>query len=115
MAGFPPAREYLWAVLSARSASVEVAIGILVLDRSADRLYFRVNRNWRAENVDSQLWWDEFIQELSADCSDSGGLSLFEFLQDSASHFLTVSDARTVLCSDISSLLDVLYETHVHE
>jgi hypothetical protein len=111
-----PQRECLWSVVYvAAGENVRQAVGILLLDKAADAIHAKLKADWRATNEDDQLWWDEFRNDLLGQSAGAGGSFFFEMLQESASHFLTVSDARETDCRDISSLLEKLYAEHVSE
>jgi hypothetical protein len=107
--------ECWWSILFVGGPSSDHPLGILVLHKATDLFYAKLKDDWKAANENDQVWWDYFREELLERSGKAGGWSFVEQLQDSASHFVTVSDAEKTDCIDPASLLDTLYAHHIGE
>jgi hypothetical protein len=102
-----------WVTLFVSCDSRQQTVGVLLLDKAADSYYAKVSPTWRASNAADQLWWDAFTDELRENCGKPGGTWFFQMLQECASNWLLVSDAKQVWCDNVFSSVDNLYSENV--
>jgi phage repressor protein C with HTH and peptisase S24 domain len=111
---FAPKRgEYsvLEAVLPGRE---KINIGVLLLDISTNALHLRLRRDWETVGEEEDV---EVLAELKDDlenlASAQGGRAVFEWLEDSASQSIRVSDRRPITVLNFERTLGDLYREHV--
>jgi hypothetical protein len=104
----------MWSILFVKDLDERIPAGILFLDKALDSLYSKLTPDWTLQREEDQIVWEGFQEDLREQSGKAGTGSLFTFLQGSASHFLTVSDAKEIDCEgDIQSVVDALYRTYV--
>jgi hypothetical protein len=114
MSGSAQETACVWCVVYMGTAMQRTPAGILLLDSATDCLYAKLTPDPQTTDEDSNLWWSEFRDQMQADSGNAGGTALFQFLQESASLSVTVSDAQNLLCGDIKRCLETLYLIHVN-
>ncbi|MBV8832706.1 MAG: hypothetical protein JO108_26185 [Acidobacteriaceae bacterium] len=89
-------------------------IGVLLLDPQTDKLYLRLRRDWEeiADDDDIEVL-SELEDDLSAKGDESGGAVVFDFLENSASLSLRMTDRQAVSARDFDRKLAELYREHV--
>ncbi len=89
-------------------------IGVLLLDPATDTLRVRVRRDWEAVASEEDA---EVLAELEDDLlsqgRERGGTATLEFLENTASQSIRVTDRETVTVRDFDKKLGELYREHV--
>lgn len=89
-------------------------IGVLLLDPQSDTLYVRLRRDWESVASDEDA---EVLAELEDDlllqAKQRGGKSLLEYLENSASNSIRITDREHVTVRDFERKLGELYREHV--
>jgi SOS-response transcriptional repressor LexA len=91
-----------------------IALGILLYDPAADRLYCRLRENVHelADPEDAEVL--ELLEEdLAARAREMGGRQALESLEDSLSNVLRMTDRKRANVRDFSFTLQRLFEDHV--
>ncbi len=89
-------------------------IGVLLLDPKADTLYVRLRRDWESVAADEDA---EVLAELEDDllqqARERGGAGVLDFLENTASLSIRVTDREAVSVRDFEKSLGDLYRQHV--
>ena len=86
-------------------------IGILLLDPSSDRLYFRFRDNWASiADADDVEVLSLLAADLARKAREMGGRELLEWLEDTLSNALQLTERRRVHVTDFDSCLADLFE-----
>ena len=91
-----------------------VNAGILLEDPAADRLYLRLRRDWAliAETETEVL--SALEDDLAVRAHEMGGAKLLEYLRDTLSNVLRISEPRETMVEDFDLALSRLYREHIH-
>ncbi len=91
-----------------------VNAGILLEDPAADRLYLRLRRDWAliAETETEVL--SALEDDLAVRAHEMGAARLMEYLQDTLSNLLRISEPRETMVEDFDLALSRLYREHIH-
>jgi phage repressor protein C with HTH and peptisase S24 domain len=90
------------------------AIGVLLLDPTANNLYVRLRRDWQtvADEEDAEVL-TELEHDLSLQAQSEGGEAVLRNLEASASLALRISDREAISVQDFERTLSELYRQHV--
>ena len=102
--------SYDWIVLYRRTIAERRAVGILMLDRTADRLYANLKDAWEEEEV--MIWWNEFRLFIPASGLPEG-TSLFDDVLNNWSQAFVPGNLEQIKCKNLDSCLDLLYKIFV--
>jgi phage repressor protein C with HTH and peptisase S24 domain len=86
-----------------------VSAGVLLEDRSNDRLYVRLRRDWDVIAPGEAEVLSELEPDLAAKSQELGAAGLLNQLQDTLSNTLTISEPREVMVEDFNRALQRLY------
>ncbi|MGH9627148.1 MAG: S24 family peptidase [Bryobacteraceae bacterium] len=89
--------------------------GILLLDRSSNRLYLRFRRDLAeiTEDEDDLEVLAEIASDLESKASELGAAKVLEWLEDTVSNVLRVSDRESMLVENFDAAADRLYRRHI--
>jgi phage repressor protein C with HTH and peptisase S24 domain len=88
--------------------------GILIEDRTTDRLYLRLRRDWALiAGADAEVL-STVEDDLAAKAHEMGAARLLEYLQDTLSNVLRISPPQDTIVEDFDLALARLYREHVH-
>jgi len=88
--------------------------GILLLDCGANRLYLEILATVLADQArDFAELWAAITEDLNEKATAMGGRELLHWLEESASHFVRISEPEMITVSDFHKELRSLDETHV--
>ena len=105
-------REGRYAILQAELDGELTALGILLEDPEADRLYVRLRRDWHVVAPDDPVL-PLLDQDLELKAAEMGAGGLFAWLEENASANLRTTDRETVVVDDFERTLNRLYSRHV--
>jgi hypothetical protein len=90
-------------------------IGVLFADIDADRLYVRLNQDWWADfpNQDDVEVWRELVEDFGRRAQEMGAVHFLDWLQDTASHILSITARQPISFADPEITLGVLYRQHI--
>lgn len=88
-------------------------IGVLLEDPSADKLYVRLRRDWNAIAGEDADVFEALEEDLNAKASDMGAARLMEWLEDTLSNTVRITDREPVLVADFDRTLNRLYSRYV--
>jgi hypothetical protein len=105
-----------WSLLEvATSGSRPVPYGILLVDETTNELTVRLRDMQCFEELDEPEF--DILLELAADLAikarEMGGARLLDWLEDTASNFIRVSDRTAVAFGDAQGAVDRLFDEHV--
>jgi SOS-response transcriptional repressor LexA len=105
-----------WSLLEvAQPGRRPLPYGILLADRETGELTLRLADLQLFDELDEQDL--DFLEALPADLQqkgrEMGGLGLMDWLEDSLSHFLRVSDREAIAYGDARETVDRLFDEHV--
>ena len=89
------------------------AVGILLVDSTADRLLIRVKEELNTVDEDIEIVWGSFAEHLVMQSKDSGAERVLKSLESSASHAFQLSARHSVEAFDLPHTLEELYSKHV--
>ena len=89
-----------------------VSLGVLLEDPASDALHLRFRRDMETFGEDEDLL-NALADDLAAKASEMGAARLFEYLEDTLSGSIRLTDREAVLVDDFSRALDRLYKKHV--
>ena len=89
------------------------AVGILLVDSTADRLLIRVKEDLNTVDEDIDAVWGSFAEYLVMQSKDSGAEQVLKSLESSASHAFQLSERHSVEAADLLHTLEELYSRHV--
>jgi len=89
-------------------------IGVLLLDPKSDTLYVRLRRDWEsvAEDEDAEVL-AELEDDLLLKAREQGGAGVLDFLENTASLSIRVTDREAVTVRNFEKTLGDLYRQHV--
>jgi hypothetical protein len=90
-----------------------VAVGVLLEDPSQDRLYLRLRRDWEKLAPEEAETLSALEFDLTSKAAEMGASRLVDYLEDTLSNFLRISDRREVIVADFPRALGHLYREHV--
>jgi SOS-response transcriptional repressor LexA len=90
-----------------------VNAGVLLEDPASDRLYLRLRRDWDRIAPGEAEVLDSLETDLAAKAQELGGKRLSEYLCDTLSNVLRVTEPREVIVEDFDRALARLYREHV--
>jgi hypothetical protein len=89
------------------------AAGILLVDRTADRLLIRVKEELNTVDEDIHLVWGGFLEDLVMQSKDFGAEQVLKSLESDASHAFQLSARHSVEAADLPHTLEEIYSKHV--
>jgi|SRR5579862_2797199 len=87
--------------------------GILLEDRTGNQLYLRLRRDWDLVAPGEAEVLTALQHDLAAKAAELGARQLIEYLGDTLSNLLRISQPREVLVEDFERALARLYREHV--
>ena len=87
--------------------------GVLLEDPATDRAYLRLRRDWAQIAPDESEVLMELEADLEAKSQEMGASSLIEYLCNTASNMLRITDPQAVIVADFDRSLALLYREHV--
>jgi SOS-response transcriptional repressor LexA len=87
--------------------------GILLEDPGTDRLYVRLRRDWDQIAAEEADLLSALESDLVAKSAETGAARLFEYLEDTLSNTLRVTDRSEMIVADFERTLGRLYREHV--
>jgi SOS-response transcriptional repressor LexA len=103
----------LEAVLPARPPQ---NIGVFLLDPGADRAWIRLRENYDGlADPDDREVLEAVWEDLETRSAESGAAACLEFLEDSLSNALRVTERRNIAVDAFSRALDRLFDQHVEK
>jgi SOS-response transcriptional repressor LexA len=87
--------------------------GVLLEDPSNDRLLIRMRRDWDEFAPDEAEVLSAIEYDLTSKAQEMGATRLLEYLQDTLSNTLLVTDPRDVVVGDFERALARLYREHI--
>jgi hypothetical protein len=108
--------EAEFAILSfARPTGGEIPFGILLLDTAQQQLRVQMRRNFSFADVDDA----EVLSAISSDiilmAKELGAQKLLNYLEDTVSNAIRITNRQLITCPDIDAALDALYAEHIAE
>jgi SOS-response transcriptional repressor LexA len=88
-------------------------VGVLLLDPEHDRLYVRVRRDWDNIQPEETEVLELMEQGLTETANDVGAAWLLDYLQDSLSNTLRMSEPTEVMVEDFERAVERYYRRHV--
>ncbi|MEO7142817.1 MAG: S24 family peptidase [Bryobacteraceae bacterium] len=94
--------------------SASAAAGVLLEDPESDRLYVKLRRDWEriASEEDAEVM-TALAGDLTAKAEELGAGALLEYLEQTLSNTVRLSDRRDVMVGDFDRALERLYRKHV--
>lgn len=102
-----------YSILTLDLAGDVVNAGILLEDPGADRLYVRLRRDWERIAPEEADVLSAIESDLAAKSAEMGAARLFEYLEDTLSNTLRITDRRETIVADFERALGQLYREHV--
>ena len=102
-----------YSILTLDLAGDVVNAGILLEDPGADRLYVRLRRDWERVAPEEADVLSAIESDLAAKSAEMGAARLFEYLEDTLSNTLRMTDRRETIVADFDRALGRLYREHV--
>jgi len=91
-----------------------VTIGVLLLDVESDQLYLRFRRDFETlADEDSREVLSALAGDLDAKAREMGAGALLDWLEESLSNAIRITDREPVLAEDFGRAVDRLYHKHV--
>ena len=87
--------------------------GVLLEDPEQNRLYVRLRRDWDAIAGEDAEVFEELAADLEAKARELGARPLIEYLEQTLSNTLRISDAKEIVVEDFERSLARLYREHV--
>src|SRR5580698_9785384 len=87
--------------------------GVLLEDLSNDRLLIRMRRDWDEFAPEEAEVLSAMEYDLMSKAQEMGATRLLEYLQDTLSNTLTVTDPQDVVVGDFERALARLYLEHI--
>src|SRR5271165_1459640 len=87
--------------------------GVLLQDPATDRLWVRLRRDWDELAPDEAEVLSAIEYDLASKAREMGATQLLEYLEDTLSNAVQVTDRREVLVDDFERALARLYREHV--
>jgi SOS-response transcriptional repressor LexA len=103
-----------YSVLTAELPGADpVNIGILLEDPASDRVWIRLRRDWPEVAGDEAEVFVELEDDLLAKSHEMGASRFFQWVEESLSNAVRVSDRRDVIVGDFPRALGRLYRENV--
>jgi hypothetical protein len=93
--------------------SQPVSAGVLLEDPAEDRLYLRLRRDWDQIAPEEADVLAALEDDLGLKAAEIGAARIMEYLEDTLSNLLRVSEPREVAVEDFGRALSRLYREHV--
>jgi SOS-response transcriptional repressor LexA len=107
-------RSARYSILALKLPSAEpVNAGILLEDPQTDRLWVRLRRDWEQIAPEEAEVLAALEADLAGKAAEMGAQRLTDYLQDTLSLFLRITDRRDVIVEDFEPALGRLYREHV--
>lgn len=90
-----------------------VNIGVLLEDPAEDRLWIRLRHDWEAIAGDEAEVLEELGADLEGKARELGSRRLLEYLEQTLSNTVRISDAREMIVEDFERAVARLYREHV--
>ena len=90
-----------------------VAAGVLLVDPGQNRLYVRLRRDWNALAPGEADVLSALEHDLAGKAAEMGASRTLEFLEDTLSNVLRISEPREVMVEDFERALGRLYREYV--
>src|SRR5271167_2986064 len=103
-----------YSILTLELAGDVVNAGILLEDRGADQLHIRLRRDWEKIAPEEADLLSALESDLAAKSAEMGAARLFEYLEDTLSNTLRVTDRREMIVANFERAVGRLYREHVH-
>jgi len=87
--------------------------GVLLLDPAMNALHVRLRRDWAAIFPDEAEVLDSLQDDLEVKAAELGGARLLQYLQDTLSNALQISEPREVIVENFERALARLYRQNV--
>jgi phage repressor protein C with HTH and peptisase S24 domain len=108
-------REGTYVVLEAcLPGRTACAAGILLMDPATDRAWVRLRERFDDLTDDTEVW-DSLEDDLRAKAAEGGAAKLLEWLEDSLSNVLRVSERHAVEVDAFTRTVERLFSEHVEE
>lgn len=107
-----------WSLLEvARPGARPVPYGVLLVDRETDAVAIRTREFSHLDELDEDEYdvLDALTSDLKQKGGEMGGLKLLDWLEDSASNFLRISDRNSIAYTSERVTLDRLFDEHVDD
>src|SRR5271154_7048790 len=104
--------QYLIIALEVPGAD-RVNAGVLLEDPATDRLWVRLRRDWEEFAPDEAEVLAAIEFDLRAKAQELGAKELLQYLEDTLSNVLLLTDRREVPVDDFERALGRLYREHV--
>ena len=102
-------------ILTCPPGGLPTPAGVLLLDRPANRISFKLKEDLNTGDEDIDMIWPLFAEELRLRAAAEGAEAVVHWLGTAFSHVFRVSDLRPLLTQTASQSLDALYEAHVEK
>ncbi len=107
-------QEGRYSVLEADLSDAGTAvIGVLLEDPSTDRLYVRLRRDWGEIAGEDAEVFEALEDDLNSKAAELGAARLFDWLEDTLSNAVRITDRQAVLVGNFDRTLNRLYSQHV--
>jgi hypothetical protein len=90
-------------------------VGVLLLDRKANQLFFKLRADLHTGSEDVDLVWDQLAEELNLRVAEEGAVAVVDWLQTVWSNVFRVSDPHSIQTPDTFAALSALYEDYVEK
>lgn len=109
----PASAAQLYVLMLEAPGAVSANAGVLLVDPAANALHVRLRRDWE-EIVPAEAEILEALQfDLESKAAEMGAARLLEWMCDSLSNVLRISEPRDVIVEDFERGLGRLYRQHV--
>jgi phage repressor protein C with HTH and peptisase S24 domain len=88
-------------------------IGVLLQDPETDKLHLRLRRDWDDIAEEDAEVFELLESDLATKAEESGAAKLFEWLEDTLSGNLRITERRNVLVSNFERTLNRLYAENI--
>jgi phage repressor protein C with HTH and peptisase S24 domain len=103
-----------WRLLTlALPGEAELPAGVLVVDAASDAAHVRLRRDWELVAPGEAKVLENLQRDLEGKSAEFGAARLLEYLSDTLSNLLRISDARQTLVENFERALARLYREHV--
>jgi phage repressor protein C with HTH and peptisase S24 domain len=91
----------------------QMKAGVLLEDPATNRLWLRLRRDWEEFAAEEAEVLAALECDLAAKAQELGAKALLEYLEDSLSNVVLLTDRREILVDDFERALSRLYREHV--
>src|SRR4051795_2372060 len=105
-----------WALLEAHWPGCAPApIGILLRERSRDRLHVKVCPKWCSQlpDLEEADLWRELAEDLEQQAQEEGAGRVLDWLESTTSHVIRISTRQEIPLTTAAATLDHLYQQHL--